>query len=93
MKPHFTDEILKNYFPGRFDIPEPSGIVVDPVTGMIFVSNCKRKSIEVLAPNFTFLGTLIQSEKLGPLGLLIKENNLFVANCEEKSILRIQLPN
>ena len=92
LKPPSTLEIFKNYFPGRFDITEPSGIVVDPVTGMIFVSSCKKKSIEVLAPNFTFLGTLIQSEKLGPLGLVIKDRHLFIANCEEKSIMRIQLP-
>ena len=65
---------------------------MDPETGLIFVSSCKKKTIEVLAPNFTFLGTLKLVEKMGPLGLAIKDRYLFAADGEGQSIMRIQLP-
>ena len=74
-----------------FDIKEPSGIAVDPTNGMIFVASTQKRSVEVLAPNFTYMGSLVSDPKINPLDMIIEDRQLFVANAEKKCITQIPL--
>ena len=73
-----------------FDKIEPAGIAVDPKTGTIFVSSCQSNNIAMLDPQFQYLGTFLSQESFNPIGLSIRDNYLYVANCKYRSLLKVE---
>lgn len=65
---------------------EPSGIAV--MEGYIFVS-CQN-SIEVIAPNKAYVGTLKKGE-FGPIGICVSKNIMFIADKQGKLILKFKM--
>ena len=86
--PYYEEDKPKS----TFEITEAAGIAYDGQTGLVFVGSCEKNSVEILAKNYTYLGKLpISTKPFKPLGLLVHERTLFIANSETKSILQVPL--
>ena len=68
---------------------QPAGIAVDPKVGTIFVTSRQKQSVEMMDANFKYLGTFLK-EDLGPIGLCVRGNYLYVANNYFQNILKVE---
>ena len=73
-----------------FSIDQPSGIVVDKKSGYIFISSRGNKRIEILNKNFVYEASYENDSKFDPVGLVLKDGILHVANNGYRNILTLR---
>jgi DNA-binding beta-propeller fold protein YncE len=89
---YVVDLVLKTSWKAAARIKEPTGIAVDPSSGLIYVTSQATKAIEVLDGKGAHLGTLFKDPKqISPLGLAIKNDVLYVANSAQKCITPLKI--
>lgn len=86
-----VDLVTEDVMTFNHGLKEPAGIAIDPKSGYIFVSSRGDRSVTMFNSDLGHLGTFWHHETKVPIGLCVHDENLYVANNEQFTIMKVPI--